>query len=485
MNYRQFALRALFLVFAFSLQSRPALAQEEPQQQEPQPIETEPKPAARSPFPVINPSSQDENQDQNAMQPNFTPLTGLQNATLGTPGIRHSYWVPGLQFGSIMQSSPFNGSRSSKWFADNYFLGNLSLLKAWSRSQLAVNYSAGGFISSDSNQGSGSYQQLALAQDFHTSRWLFQILDQFSYLPQSQFGYGSGTNLGAPGVGGSLGATIPSLSNGAVPNQSIFSTNGPVYSNVGALQATYSISPRSSITVAGSYGILRFGESGNIASDTASGSLGYNYKISAKDTIGVVYRFSNYHYQGLAQAYGDHYADFAYDRRITGRLALQLLAGPEITTYRIPIGTESQKIGFNASANVTYGTHNGGISAGYNHSLSGGSGVLTGSNLDQVNFSGSRRLSRVWSGNVNFGYAHNASLASSGQSNSLNYNSWFGGAGLNRSIGHNVFLGLSYTAYLSKNSLSGCTGTGCSSNYAVQHSVNVSLQWHSRPFVLE
>jgi hypothetical protein len=489
MNYRQFMFRGIILVFAFSLQFRVILAQEEPQQQEPQPLdESKPKPAARS-FPVIDPSAQDDNQYE-SMQADFTPLTGVQNATLGSPGIRHSYWVPGLQYALSTGPSSSNGSGSSSWFAENYFLGNLSLVKAWSRSQLAVNYSGGGFVSSGNNQssfgnnsGSGVYQQLALSQYFQINRWLFQILDQFSKLPQSQFGFGIGTNLGAPGVGGSLGVTIPGLSYSAVPNQSIFSTNGPVSSNTGVLQATYSISPRSSITAAGAYGILRFVDPGNVDSDTILGSLGYNYSISAKDNVGITYRFDSFHYQGLAQAYGVHYPAFAYSRKITGRLALQLFVGPEIITYRIPVGTASHSIGFNFSPTLNYSTHHGGISASFVHGLSGGSGVLVGSTLDEVQFSGNRRLGRVWSGNVNFGYAHNASIANSGQP-STSYNSFFGGAGLNRPIARNLFLGLSYAAYFSETGLSNCTGPSCSSSNTTQ-TINLSLQWNTRPFVLE
>ena len=43
------------------------------------------------------------------------------------------------------------------------------------------------------------------SQTFQWNRWAVQILDQFSYLPQSDFGFGGGTNLGFPGVGGSIG----------------------------------------------------------------------------------------------------------------------------------------------------------------------------------------------------------------------------------------------------------------------------------------
>src|SRR5271154_4201910 len=69
------------------------------QQDEPVPMpQDEPKPAART-----NPLSGTEddnpenpNIDPNELQADYTPLTGMQNATLGIPQIRHSFWVPGL-----------------------------------------------------------------------------------------------------------------------------------------------------------------------------------------------------------------------------------------------------------------------------------------------------------------------------------------------------------------------------------------------------
>ena len=192
-------------------------------------------------------------------------------ATLGLPEIRHSYWVPGFQFSSNEVSNSANHSGGSGWTSDNYFIGNLSLLQAWNRALLAVNYSGGGFVSSDSQQGGGFYQQLALAQSYQSERWLIQFVDQYSHIPQSSFGFGGGTNLGIPGVGGSLGSTIQGLGGNYIPNQTVYGV-GPYSSNVSALQATYSLSRRGSVTVAGSYGLLRFEQAGNYDSNTTVAS---------------------------------------------------------------------------------------------------------------------------------------------------------------------------------------------------------------------
>jgi hypothetical protein len=475
MNLNKTVLGAGFLFFSLTLCVQSARSQDEPQQT---PSDQNPKPAARSIPGVDDQDDQNPNVDPNALQPDFTPLTGLQNATLGMPEIRHSYWVPGLQYGAYLQSNPY-GSNSSGWYVDNYVAGNLSLLEAWSRSTLTLNYSGGAFFSS--NGGDGSYQELAFGQTYHGNRWTIHVADYFSYLPQTSYGFGGGTNLGIPGVGGSLGVTVPGLGNSYIPNQSIFGT-GPVYSNGALVQASYALSRRSSITVSGSYGILNYINAGNIDTNSVIGGLGYNYQISPADTIGVVYFFSAYHYPGLPQAYGNHVASLAYGRKITGRLAMRILGGPQITTFRVPIGTSTSQIGAYVYASLNYGLKNGGISANYSHSLSGGSGVLVGSTLDEVNLTLNRRLTRVWSGSLNFGYAHNGEVAS-GLLGVPTYNSWFAGGGLNRPIGRNMNFAVVYQGNIGSSHDPSCTGASCSPTDSYQ-TVTVNLQWHTRPFVL-
>jgi len=461
-------------LFAFSLGALASHAQEQPQPapgapQEPMP-EAPPKPAGYS-FPSLG-----IGQAEGELQPDLSPLTGMQNSTLGIPEIRHSFWVPGLQFSSNVQSS------GSNWSADNYLIGNLSLLEAWSRATLAVNYSGGGFISANSQPGNGFYQQLALAQNFQMERWLIQIVDQFSYFPQSSFGYGGGTNLGIPGVGGSLGTTIPGLGGNYVANQSVYGV-GAFYNNTAALQATYALSRRSSVTLSGSYGILSFVEAGNFDSYTAVGSIGYNYALGHNDTVGLVYRFSSYQFPGNPQAYSSNNMSVAYGRKVTGHLALRLFIGPEITNYRIPVGSTSRTTGFSTTANLTYGFHRGAFTLGYIHGLSSGSGVLVGSTLDQATAGASRNLTRVWTGNLNFGYSRNSPVGGTAATGNPVYDDWFLGGGVSRPIGRNFNFAVAYTATIGNYSGAGCTGTGCNTSNTYS-TVTVNFQWHPRPFVL-
>jgi hypothetical protein len=334
--------------------ARPLFAQDEQQP----PTENKPKPAGSTyPVPIAGPTDQD--QDNNKLVPDTTPLTGIQSPTLGTLGLQHSYWVPGIQWTGSIQSNPYNQTQSSGWLMNNYFVGNVSLLKVWRRSQLGINYSVGGFVSSDtSQQDNGYYQQLALAQTFQWNRLQLQFLDQFSYLPESSFGFGGGTGLGIPGIGGSLGPVIPGMGNSYVPSQSIYASVGPRYSNASAIQATYALSPRGSITLSGSYGVLRFVDPGSVDNDSITGTIGYNYALNREDSIGAFYRFSSYHFAGQPQALGDHSFNLAYGRKVTGRVALQLYAGPDFTTSRISTNGDSLRYGVNVGANLRYAIEN-------------------------------------------------------------------------------------------------------------------------------
>jgi hypothetical protein len=485
MNHLKNILAGCLLVFLALGGAGRVLAQDQPQEPPQQPPESEPQPAGRStPIPAMDSGDvQDVNPNQgNEIQPDDTPLTGMLSPTLGAPAITHSYWVAGLQYAASIQST---GYGSSDWFAYNYFGGNFSLLQAWSHSKFVVNYTGGGYFDT-SGGGAGSFQRVSLAQTFTFRRWNFQIADSFSYLPQSNYGFGGGTNLGTPGIGASSGTTLPGVTNGFVPNQSLYGGLGPQYNNVGVIQGTYALSARSQVTASAAYGILNFINSGYVDSNSLYAGFGYSYKLTPKDSIGVVYNFGSYHFPGDPQAYGSQIVSLAYSRKITGRVALSLYGGPQYTSFRVPIGTATSQLGGYASASLSYALENGGLSVSYSHGLSGGGGLLTGSILDQVYFGASRKLTRIWEGHVNFGYAHNATIISSATIGNPNYSSWYAGGGLHRPFGRYIDFGFAYTASISTYNLNGnCPGTTCGpASNSLYQTVTANIQWRTRPMVL-
>jgi hypothetical protein len=449
--------------------------------------EEAPKPAARAYSPLIEGTGDqqtNDNLDQTVnLHPDDRPLTGVQGFSLGTPEVRHSYWVPGFQYGNFARSTAQSQPGATDWNTTSYFAANASLLEAWTHAQLTVNYSGGGYVSTDSTQGNGYYQQLAFAQTFEWRRWQLEFLDQFAYLPQSQFGFGGTTNISIPGVGGSLGAAQPGMQPNYVPNQTIFTASGSRYSDSFATQAVYALSPRGSITLVGSIGILRFSEAGNIQSNDGIFSGGYNYALTPRDTLGVQYRFSGYRYIGSPQALDDHVVQLAYGRKITGRLALQLYGGPEVTNFQVPLAGVSSRISGSGGVTLICASARSTATLSYIHGVSGGSGVFTGSSSDLLQGSVGRQLTREWHGSINFGYARNSALAGNAQQNAQTYDSWYAGAGLDRPLGRDATFSIGYTAYIQNSAMPVCVTGTCGASF-VQHQVSVSFQWHSRPLVL-
>jgi hypothetical protein len=440
--------------------------------------ESKPKPAARA-YGPIGAEDEDQNQPPGTLQPDGRPLTGLQQPTVGTPMERHSYWVPGVSYYNFIQSNGENQGGGGDWNSTSYLSGNVSLLENWSRSQLALNFSGGGVFSTDSITGNGWFSQLGAVQTFNRERWQLTFLDQFSYLPQSQFGFGAGTGLAAPGIGGTLGAGSTGLGSQFDPGQSIFTAIGPRYANTFGTQVNYVLTPRGSLTFGGIFSILRFTESGNIESNNYIGNIGYNYQITREDTIGVQYHFSSFHYLGSPQAIGDHSIQAAYGKKITGRLALQLAGGPEITNYRIPQGggTKTQYVSGAGNATLSYAFPRGSVSLGYLHGLTSGSGVLVGATTDQLTVSGSRKLSRVWSGDAHVGFARNRQAETAQGLANPSYDTVYAGGSVARPLGRNASFSLGYTAYTETSDNAGGVSF-------TTHQISVGLSWHTRPFVL-
>jgi hypothetical protein len=439
-----------------------------------------PKPAARA-IPMLTDNSGttiDANQNTtDATLPDTRPLTGIQTPTLGSQELRHSYWLPGFEYSSISQSRSL-ATNQPGWSTNNYFGGNLGLLSAWSHSQLALNYSGGGFVTSDRNLNNGFYHELGAVQSFNWARWRLDFLDEFRYLPETQFGFGAATNLAMPGVQGALAPATPDLGQNLTLAPSIFAATGPYYTNSFATQATYALTPRASMTMAGDYGVLRFSKAGSVDEDQAGAQFGYGYAITRTDSLGAVYRFSSYHFLGNPEAIGVHAFNFAYGRKITGHLALQLFAGPELAKFRIPLANDTQRLLTSASAALKYAFERGEVSLGYHHGVTGGSGILIGANTDAVSFAATRQISRSWTLRGSVGYDQNRDLANSSQ----RFNSWFTTAGFARPLGANANLTFGYDARFQSSGQGTCAGP-CFTSFT-QHQISLGLQWSAHPIVI-
>jgi len=447
--------------------------------------EEKPKPAARVllPLPDLSGEQQDSDQGNETMQPDRGPLSGVQSATLGRSELRHSYWVSGIQYGNTTQSSSTNLASNPGWTTTSYLNGNLSLVEASSHTTFSTSYTGGGFFSNDPVQGNGKFQELAMAYEINQRRWQALFVDEFSYLPQSAFGFGGTTGLAFPGVSGTLAVPLPQLQSVFVPGQTVLAATGPRYSNASAAQLTYAVSRRGSITVGAVHGLLRFIDSGNISSDNEIFNAGYNYAITRKNSLGMVYHLSTFHYPGNPQAVGDQSIQFMYGRRITGRLALTIAGGPDLSSFRVPVNGSKRNISGSGVGSLFYAFRMSSIGLSYAHGVSSGSGIFTGARTDQIGVGWDRPLTRQWRGHLNFGYARNAQIVNINGLSSPVSNSWTPAGGISRPFGGGADFSLGYQALIQSSTSLFCGASNCGTSHTT-HQVQMRFQWHLAPRVL-
>jgi hypothetical protein len=197
----------------------------------------------------------------------------------------------------------------------------------------------------------------------------------------------------------------------------------------------------------------------------------------------LVSRFSAYHFPGNPQALGDHVVQFLYGRKITGRLALQLAGGPDVTTFRVPVNSSTHRVSGATMGSLIYAFPRSSINVSYSHGVSNGSGLLSGATTDLINGGWSRQLTRMWGANINVSYANNRQILAISGFTSPRFNTWNVGAGVGRPLGRTANFSLGYQAQIQTANVALCNRLNCGNNATV-HQIFTTLQWHARPLVL-
>ena len=459
----------------------PVRAQQQPSQSppaQPQDESSAPIPAYHSPL-----ASQADNSDQTGggtpeVAPDDHALAGAQHLTLGSSESR-SYWQPHVDVSATADSNAF-GASNSGWTTYESVLGGINLHKISGPSDLTLGYAGGAVISSDGGTGNYVLQQLNVAERITAKRFVFSFLENLYDLPQALLGYGSLTGEGT------------SLEPGLAPVNSILTTRGQQLTSSSVGEMDVKLTRRSSITLVGGYYLLHYFENQPtlLNTDTITAQAGYNWQVSPKNTLAVLYRYSDFQYSDLNQTIRDNVVQLSYGRRVTGRLAFQIAAGPDFTSFGTPVlqnstgtTTSSSQVSWSASGFVNYQLRRGSLGASYFHGVSTGSGVQAGSENDNLTATFSRRLTRTVTGNINGGYSRNKALAFPGFGIfNQSYNYAFAGASISRPWGRSLSLFASYQAQYQYSNDSFCVGSTCGFN-VLAHLISVGLHWQSRPLL--
>jgi hypothetical protein len=452
---------------------------------------TAPIPAYRSP--LASQAGADSDEETQPLVPDTLPLSGVQNLTVGSFENNHSYWQPRVDITGTFDSNPQESPNGSGWGTWASFSGGVDVHQISGNSQLTLTYLGGGMISSEGNVPDGVIQQLGVVDKLSFRRWTLSFLDNLNYLPQASFGFGGLGDLGSS-TGGSVGLGTAF----GAPGQTILTGIGQNIANAFAVEADVNLTPRASLTFVGGYSLLHYSDSDLLNSSDASFRGGYNYQLTRKDTVAVLYTFTAFRYSNFNQSIDDHTIQASYARRVTGRLAFQIAAGPEIALSRLPItagttsggsgsGTStagsSENLYWSLNTNLQYQLRRTGIGLSYVHGVNAGSGVLGGSVGDVVSGSVTRQMSRTFSSGVTAGYSRSNGLAitSTTPTNQI-YDYWFAGATFSHPLGRTLGLTFSYQMQYQNANSSFCIGTVCGMN-VMRNLISIGVGWHERPLL--
>lgn len=465
---------------------------ETPQGQKNEEQATAPIPAYHSPLASAAGGDDSDQQETQPMTPDTRALSGAQNLSLGNLENDHSYWQPHIDISGSVDSNPEEGPNSSNWGTWVSFSGGADVHRTSGDSDLTLTYLGGGMISTGANQeGNGVVQQLGVVQKFTLRRWTLSFLDQMSYLPGSAFGFAGlgGAALPASGSTG-LDTTF------GPPPQTALTGLGQSIENAFSTEADVNLTPRTSLTFVGGYSLLNYSDSGLLNFTEANFRGGYNYLLTPKDTIAFLYTYSGINYGNFNQSIRTHTVEGSFARRITGRLAFQVAAGPQVALFRTPIPSGSGSSGTGTSStsaatefywslnmNLRYQLQRTALALAYNHGVSAGSGVLGGSIADFVSGSVTRQMSRTFSSGLTGGYSRNSGLAiSSATPTSQTFDYWFAGANFTHPIGRTLGLTFSYQLQYQDSSSSFCIGPTCGTSL-IRHVISFGVGWHEKPLL--
>jgi hypothetical protein len=255
----------------------------------------------------------------------------------------------------------------------------------------------------------------------------------------------------------------------------------------------YQLSSRTSLTFVGGYSLIHyFDNSLNLLNfGNATFQAGYNYQASRNDTFAVSYQFEAYRYSNVNQSLNLNTVQASYARRVTGKLAFQISAGPQFLSSQFPITntssssttsgeTSSSQLYWTLNTTLQYQLRRAGFSASYNHGVSGGSGVLAGAETDIVTGGFNDQISRTYNLGLTVGYSRNRGFEGVAGSAAQTFSYWFTGVNLTHPFGRTLDAFLDYQVQNQDNSQNGCVGAACTMN-VIRHQISFGVNFHKQP----
>jgi hypothetical protein len=452
------------------------------------------------------------------------PISGLDLPNLEPHAAPLSYLQLGGHASESIDSNVEDNLGGSGTHSVSFALGSVDLQHLWKNYDLALDYLGGVGYYNARGIGLKQIEELGLDQRITWKRGKLEIRDAFSYQPEGTFGsaYGAvgltGAGLSSTGLLGFTGGTV-------------FGALGqvPRIMNLSVVDAVENLTPKSSITITGGYGLVHFldNEPGTrnsfIGSNEVSGEAGYNRVLGRHDQGAIVYAYQGFQFSTGTNFYS-HIIQLMWGHRITGRMDFLVGAGPQFTqiNHLLLPATASQnptvppcvfaatsqgnpelvcpqndlRISAAGRAVLRYRFPKTSLDLTYAHYITSGSGFFAGAESDIVQLSASRPLTRVWSLGSDIGFSRNSrvlpitcpatSTATCPGVSANIYEYGFAGVSFHRKFGRTLHAFASYQFNYLAFDDSYCQGFNGPCNRIAQRSVGtIGVDWTPRPIRLD
>jgi hypothetical protein len=438
--------------------------------------------------------------DPAQVTPDTNTLAGAAPFTLGSLQHRRNIFDPTITISQLGQTTP-GTSGQTVLSGVSMASASLNFDRTWSQYHFSTVYYGGetfnlGYSAATTFFGKTAprypFHDLSVTQEAAWARWHVLLRDDFTASPGAAF---TSQGMGGPGLASQfstiLGAALNSFGQQFQPAETVNTGSDLRYRNSILGQAEYSFSRRSAFNFYGSYGLLHFTTAGYFNSTMVDGQAGYDYLLDPSNSIAILASYGKINYTGTGISstgtstirtgnfVEDYVGALAYGRKITGRLAFQVAAGPQEILFTGAGGAGNFHLLFvSVNSALTYERRRGGVSFSYGRGLTGGSGVFLGATSNTFSASTHYQFTRYWTGSVNAGYAMNNSLPLAG-AKPTQFDNWFVGGNIGRRVGPHAQINFNYGA-TRQNSPATCLVANCGGT-GLQQTFGLSVNWHLRP----
>ncbi|HEY6273389.1 MAG TPA: hypothetical protein VIX19_15525 [Terriglobales bacterium] len=279
-------------------------------------------------------------------------------------------------------------------------------------------------------------------------------------------------------------AFVPGLGSPTTLNNTIYTPFAAQRSNNARLDVTYNSSSRTSVSFFGGYGQTTYtdqqpGVSGLLDTLGFTGGLQYTYRLSAHTSLGMVYTYQVFQYEGNVPVgspsrFLTNTAALSLAWRASPSFSLQVFGGPQYlpaqnqfartSSESAPAGSGSPALwSWTAGGTVTKQSEKTTLHLSVGRAVTNGGGLLTMATNAYVDFGVSRRIIRRWSVTCDLNGAYSKGLSPGYIGSTIE--SLNGTVGLEHPLSEHLNTRLTYT--LTRQNATGAVPFGADLNHSV------------------